>query len=146
MSQPDNTHPCQIFVYGTLKPGERAFDQFCKPYLVDLQTATTPGRLYHLPVGYPALTEEEGWVQGSLLTLASAEALTALDRFEDYDAHDPAGSQYQRLWRRIYSPSHEPLGMAWVYAMARRRVDACGGQWIPHGVWSEKQSPFPFCT
>jgi gamma-glutamylcyclotransferase (GGCT)/AIG2-like uncharacterized protein YtfP len=43
-----------IFVYGTLKKGYRNHDRFCRS-AVDIQPATTWGRLYDLPAGYPGL-------------------------------------------------------------------------------------------
>lgn len=47
-----------IFVYGTLKSGQRNHDYFCGD-AVDIRPATTHGRLYALPAGYPALVVPE---------------------------------------------------------------------------------------
>lgn len=147
MTQPITPHceiqdaPCALFVYGTLKPGERAFDQLCKPYVVDRRAAIAPGRLYHLPVGYPALTLESGWVQGVLLTFSSPHVLTALDQFEDYNPQQPAASEYQRRQHHIYSPNGSNLGLAWVYVMSQERVEGLRGQWLPEGYWSEACCP-----
>ena len=44
----------RVFVYGTLKRGERNHDRFCRGVL-QVEQATMWGRLYHLPVGYPML-------------------------------------------------------------------------------------------
>lgn len=131
---------CSLFVYGTLKPGERAFKRLCQPYVVTMQDAIAPGRLYHLPVGYPALTLEAGWVRGVLLTLASASVLSALDAFEDYDPQKPETSEYQRQQHPIYTPNHSSLGSAWVYVMSQARVVSLQGQWLPEGYWSEAHS------
>jgi gamma-glutamylcyclotransferase (GGCT)/AIG2-like uncharacterized protein YtfP len=81
--------PLLFVVYGTLKPGERAFASLCEPFAIAAQPAQTVGRLYHLPLGYPAMTTEPGWVQGVLLTLSSPNALTAIDAFEEYYPSDP---------------------------------------------------------
>jgi gamma-glutamylcyclotransferase (GGCT)/AIG2-like uncharacterized protein YtfP len=44
----------RLFVYGTLKRGYWNHDRFCSQ-AVSIEPATTWGRLYHLPAGYPAL-------------------------------------------------------------------------------------------
>ena len=129
---------CQVFVYGTLKPGERAFSRFCEPYVVDKQTVMTPGRIYHLPLGYPALTLEEGWVQGVLLTLSNPTALVKLDEFEAFYPDHPQDSEYQRIWHPIYATDQTPLTHAWVYAMTKEQVDTLGGTWLPEGSWSSR--------
>ena len=43
-----------LFVYGTLKRGQRNHDRFCNGVLA-VQEATVLGRLYDLPLGFPAL-------------------------------------------------------------------------------------------
>ena len=43
-----------IFVYGTLKCGQKNHEYFCGA-ATQIQPATTVGRLYALPAGYPAL-------------------------------------------------------------------------------------------
>jgi gamma-glutamylcyclotransferase (GGCT)/AIG2-like uncharacterized protein YtfP len=131
--------PCQLFVYGTLKPGERAFADFCQPFAIATQSAQVRGRIYHLPLGYPAMTLEPGWVQGVLLTLSSSEPLSHLDAFEEYYPDRPAASAYQRQRHPIYDSAHNPLGWAWIYTMERDRVVALGGQWLPGGDWTESQ-------
>jgi gamma-glutamylcyclotransferase (GGCT)/AIG2-like uncharacterized protein YtfP len=47
----DNT---PIFVYGTLKPGEKMF-RHISHVVRDTLPATIPGRLYDTPFGYPLL-------------------------------------------------------------------------------------------
>jgi len=131
---------CHLFVYGTLKPGERAFAQLCQPFVVATQVAQTQGRLYHLPPGYPAMTPEAGWVQGVLLTFANADGLSQIDAFEEYYPDRPHESEYQRRLRPIYDVNQRPLVSAWVYTMAPEHVVALEGQWLPHGYWSETQA------
>lgn len=141
---------------------------YCAPYLEASAPAQTSGRLYHLPQGYPALTEEPGWVQGTVLYLKpdmATSALKALDQFEDYDptgsppaspdqsppqsltslptdsAAPDSANQYTRCLRPIFTPGGQPMGMAWMYIMAISRVQADGGTWIPSGTWSRRQWP-----
>lgn len=128
---------CYLFVYGTLKPGERAFANLCEPFAIAAQPAQTVGRLYHLPLGYPAMTTEPGWVQGALLTLASADALTAIDAFEEYYPDRPQSSEYQRSLQTIYDLNQHSLETAWVYTMNPEQVSRCGGLWLPDGYWTE---------
>ncbi|MEA5451126.1 gamma-glutamylcyclotransferase family protein [Leptolyngbya sp. CCNP1308] len=129
--------PCSLFVYGTLKPGERAFTSLCEPFAIAAQPAQTLGRLYHLPLGYPAMTPEPGWVQGFLLTLSNADALTAIDAFEEYYPDRPESSEYQRSLQMVYDLSQRSLEIAWVYTMSPEQVDGLGGLWLPNGYWTD---------
>lgn len=129
--------PCYLFVYGTLKPGERAFANLCEPFAIAAQPAQTIGRLYHLPLGYPAMTIELGWVQGVLLTLSSLDALTAIDAFEEYYPDCPQSSEYQRSLQTVYDHNQHPLGRAWIYIMSPEQVSRCRGLWLPQGSWTE---------
>lgn len=128
---------CPLFVYGTLKPRERAFTNLCKPFAIAAQPAQTIGRLYHLPLGYPAMTTELGWVQGVLLTLSNSDALTAIDGFEEYYPDRPQSSEYQRSLQTVYDLNQRPLERAWVYTMSLEQVNSFGGLWLPHGYWTE---------
>jgi gamma-glutamylcyclotransferase (GGCT)/AIG2-like uncharacterized protein YtfP len=128
--------PLQVFVYGTLKPGERSFEDYCKPHLVAHQAALTPGRIYHLPMGYPALTLEDGWVKGVLMTFASSAVFERIDILEDYYPDRPQESEYWRIRHPVYTPDQVPLTEAWVYAMAQEKVRGLGGQWLPEGYWT----------
>jgi gamma-glutamylcyclotransferase (GGCT)/AIG2-like uncharacterized protein YtfP len=44
-----------VFVYGTLRPGGRYHDRYCRG-VVAIEPATARGRLEHLPAGYPMVT------------------------------------------------------------------------------------------
>ncbi|PSN15390.1 hypothetical protein C7293_07435 [filamentous cyanobacterium CCT1] len=134
-------YPCPLFVYGTLKPGERAFVEFCAPYLVTSLPALAMGRLYHLPLGYPAMTLEPGWVQGILLIFSSPDCLHAIDAFEEYYPDRSESSEYQRDRHPVFNLQRQPLSTAWIYTMTRDRVTALGGRWLPQGHWSETTVP-----
>ncbi|WP_199305659.1 gamma-glutamylcyclotransferase family protein [Pseudanabaena sp. FACHB-2040] len=131
-----------IFVYGTLKPGERYYELMCAPYVLEKRVAIAPGRLYDLPLGYPAMTLEEGWVTGMRLSFVDWAVLTRLDEFEDYYPNRPLEeSEYQRVERTIFTPDQAPLGKAWVYVMQPLRVQSVGGVWLPNGCWSGSLLP-----
>jgi gamma-glutamylcyclotransferase (GGCT)/AIG2-like uncharacterized protein YtfP len=78
----------KLFVYGTLKPGESNHDRYCQS-VTHIEMAIVYGALYALPMGYPALTIGESFVQGSLLTFASSQILTELDELEEYQPDRP---------------------------------------------------------
>lgn len=68
-------HPlcAKLLVYGTLKRGYWNHDRYCRN-AVDIRPATTWGRLYALPAGYPALEipEEHILAHGTTNPLADA--------------------------------------------------------------------------
>ncbi len=133
---------CKIFVYGTLKPDESAYEKYCAPYVTQAEVALMRGQLFHLPQGYPAMTAGDLWVTGALLTLRAETAISYIDQFEDYDPDRPTTSNlYQRLQRPVFSPNQQPLGTAWVYLMTTARVDALGGARVDAGVWSRQTFP-----
>jgi gamma-glutamylcyclotransferase (GGCT)/AIG2-like uncharacterized protein YtfP len=127
-----------IFVYGTLKPGEANYRHYCEGKAIESIPAYTSGELYDLPLGYPAMTLGERQVWGVLLKFNDPEILTSLDRLEDYEpSRSREENEYERREISIYRPSGRSLGRAWAYLMARERVDALGGQLIPSGCWPQ---------
>jgi gamma-glutamylcyclotransferase (GGCT)/AIG2-like uncharacterized protein YtfP len=54
----NNDNHLRLFVYGTLKKGFWNFDRFCTR-VTSIEPATTWGRLYQLPAGFPALEVPE---------------------------------------------------------------------------------------
>ncbi|MEM6519191.1 MAG: gamma-glutamylcyclotransferase family protein [Cyanobacteria bacterium P01_C01_bin.70] len=131
-----------VFVYGTLKPGEVAYVQYCQPYVAQAQPALMQGELFHLPQGYPAMTLGDRWITGALLTFREQAALALIDQFEDYDpALSKAENLYQRLQRPVFSTERQPLGQAWVYLMSSSRVRNLGGRLVSSDVWSRQQWP-----
>ena len=57
----NNDNHLRLFVYGTLKKGFWNFDRFCTR-AISIEPATTWGRLYQLPAGFPALEVPESSV------------------------------------------------------------------------------------
>jgi gamma-glutamylcyclotransferase (GGCT)/AIG2-like uncharacterized protein YtfP len=137
--------PTQLFVYGTLKPGYRPYQHFCAATVITVQAAIVQGQLYHLPLGYPALTLAGSQpVYGYALTFANDEILARLD---DYEQHDPrqlaqylpesalASCNYVRQWVDLLDFQQLPLGQAWAYVMTVEQVDRLQGQLLPTGIW-----------
>ncbi len=136
----------RVFVYGTLKPGESNYQEYCGDRLLSAIPALIPGQLFVLPAGYPALLWEEtaSWVQGYLLTFVTPEALDALDQLEEYQEHgSPEDNLYQRRLLEVFADLEASppalattLGMAWVYVMELEKIRQLGGEFLPQGYWT----------
>lgn len=123
--------PAGIFVYGTLKAGERAARLAERAGLLRRVPAVAEGLvLYALPQGYPAAVRGHGRVVGELLFFRDlGRALWLLDRYED------AGREYFRRLVRVRTPWGPRL--AWVYLYPNQAaVQRAGGRRLWHGRWS----------
>jgi gamma-glutamylcyclotransferase (GGCT)/AIG2-like uncharacterized protein YtfP len=145
-----------MFFYGTLKRGQSNHDRFCQG-AVRIEPATTLGRLYELPFGFPGLcvnqhdvraigttnylTDAEkqreappdspapGWdvVHGELFTFEDPE--TRLIAFDALEGYTPGeNSLYQRVLIPVQSRGEHLL--AWVYELKRP-----AGVYLPGGRW-----------
>jgi len=134
-----SSNTLQLFVYGTLKSGYDPHAKLCQPWLHALQPALAKGRIYHLPMGYPAMTAEEGWVQGELLLFMNPPD-TVLQRLDDFEGYRPELPQernpYQRQEIPIYDLERNPLTTAWAYIMPMFLVQQVQGEWLPDGIWN----------
>ncbi|PSM45559.1 hypothetical protein C7Y66_29705 [Chroococcidiopsis sp. CCALA 051] len=136
-----NDEIIKVFVYGTLKPGEANYQQFCADYVVAAQEAIALGQLFDLPLGYPAMTPGSLKVYGFLLSFANPEILQQLDWLEDYDPQRAiAENEYYRQQIEVYDTSLAPLGIAWTYLMTLEQVRTFGGVLLPDGWWSSHKS------
>lgn len=129
-----------VFVYGTLKPGEINYNRYCQGRVVEQTKAWTRGQLYHLPrLGYPGMVRcRSGRVEGYLLTFAESSILTILDRLEDYlPERSPQENEYNRHWISVYQlHSQQKLTEAWGYTMAIETVKQWQGVLISSGWWN----------
>ncbi|MBW4553088.1 MAG: gamma-glutamylcyclotransferase [Aphanocapsa sp. GSE-SYN-MK-11-07L] len=126
----------QVFVYGTLMPGQSGYQQFCAGQVIQTRRAIAPGQLYDLPAGYPAMTSGPGWVQGYVLAFANPQILVQLDDYEDYDpGRGKADNLYYRQQLEVFSRDRTSLGLAWVYLMRSQFVQVMGGKYLPSGRW-----------
>lgn len=134
-----------LFVYGTLKPGEPNY-HVCAEFVVQAEAAIAPGRLYHLPFGYPAMTlADSGEVHGYILTFADPIALVILDEFEQhcpdtfrrmlpeavYEEH-----QYSRKPIHVFNPKRSHMQVAWGYVMTQEQICRLRGVFVPNGNWT----------
>ncbi len=127
----------RVFVYGTLKPGEVNYKKYCADKVVDVKRAFVQGRLFALPMGYPAMTLGNTQVHGYLLYFSNQKILNELDVLEDYQpTRQPPKNLYNRQIIEVYEPQSLALGWAWVYLMTLDRVEQLGGFLQPDGWWS----------
>jgi len=127
----DRTWP--VFVYGTLRPGQKNFNRFLFGRILASVPATVTGRLYFVPDGgYPYLLPEAGRVAGDLMDLDPRyrkETLRDLDALEEYDPQDEAHSVYLRRQTEAVLADGR-LTTAWVYYWNCPDIN---GIWIPSG-------------
>jgi len=112
--------PVGVFVYGTLKRG------FGNHHLVEdaeeILEATTPGVLYDLPYGFPAMvlpedaprnqSDESPLVHGELCIYPEdelPEILRRLDFLEGYYPNRPESSLYLRILVKVQTPDGRTL-------------------------------------
>ncbi len=127
-----------VFVYGTLKPGEANFAYYCAGKVQKQISAYTWGNLYALPVGYPAMTEGKNKVRGFLLTFIDSNVLNSLDRLEGYQpGRDSSLNEYYRQLVDIYSLDDRFLGKVWAYFMTVNRVKRYRGIIMTSGWWTD---------
>ena len=126
----------QVFVYGTLKPGESNYKIYCQGKTIAEIAAYTRGQLYHLAPGYPGMTEGNDIVRGYLLSFSDTQILDSLDTLENYSEHRAAQlNDYYRQQVPVYSLSNESLGTAWCYLMSLERVVSYQGKLLTTQSW-----------
>lgn len=130
---------CNVFVYGTLKPGEANFAAYCQGKVIAQTPAYTWGNLYALPVGYPAMTEGNSKVQGMLLSFNDPQILQSLDRLEGYQSQRAAElNEYYRAFVMVYSFGDRPINQAWAYYMTLAQVRQYKGIKLTANSWTGK--------
>lgn len=130
----------KVFVYGTLKPGERNYQFYCAQ-AVEVVEAIAYGKLYDLPMGYPAAVFTESYfVRGYLLAFSQIAVLQSLDQLEDYYPSRPKNQNlYQRHQIEVYNFNNKSLGQAWTYSMSQQQIDFYGGVFVSDGWWRSKK-------
>lgn len=132
------TELLHVFVYGTLKPGERYHDRYCGGKVIEAREAIVYGQLFDFPdLGYPGMTEGSSPIYGVVLTFADLEVLNSLDELEGYEPQRPIWqNEYIRVQTETFSLEHQPLTLAWVYLMQIEQAKRMGGVWLPNGQWT----------
>lgn len=107
-----------VFVYGTLRRGEKNYPRYLGGRTVAELSGTVAGELFFVSDGgYPYLAPGEGRVHGEVMVLDPrhyAATLRALDELEEYDPRDEASSVYLRRRARVLLADGSDR-LAWVY-------------------------------
>jgi len=128
-----------VFVYGTLKPGECNYQRYCQGQVIAERRALALGKLYALSLGYPGMVAGDGIVQGVILSFADPNIFLDLDQLEDYQPHRPAEeNEYQRQQISVFDLNRQPLGLVWAYLMDIKTVEFYSGVLIPDGCWKNQ--------
>ncbi|KAM3103051.1 gamma-glutamylcyclotransferase [Phormidesmis sp. 146-12] len=149
----------RVFTYGTLQPQEllkpdaNSYQRSCAQKLVESREAIAFGTLYHLPLGYPAMTPGTAPIYGSLLSFSDPSILQIMD---DYERHDPddlkqvfpdqnlEDHEYGRQEIEVFDHHLHALGVAWAYVMTMPQIDRLQGIPVVSGRWSStKNNPQP---
>lgn len=126
-----------VFVYGTLRPGQKNFLPFLGGRVLRTVPASIEGRLYFVrDGGYPYLLPEPGRVAGDLAFLdprLREETLGGLDSLEEYDPLDEDHSIYLRRQAKVTLADGGHV-TAWVYYWNCPDIQ---GIWISSGDFLE---------
>jgi len=127
-----------VFVYGTLMPGQCNHHRYCHPHLQSATLGYVLGKLYHLQhLGYPGVCEGTDPVWGYCLTFKADFSLISLDGLEDYDPQRPADqNEYNRSRTTVFGPNGQPQSEAWIYRMTPANIQRHQGIYLPSGKWS----------
>ena len=123
-----------MFVYGTLRRGERAWCQI-EPYAAGSEMARCRGTMVAFASGYPGLAlDGDSVIIGELITLRDLE--TALAALDDYE-----GDEFTR--RAIEVETAAGPVRAWVYAVEdhaimERGTPVPGGDWVAYRLGSAR--------
>lgn len=136
--------PSAVFVYGTLKQGERNFAVSQQAGWVRSEPGWLEGfRLFHipqrerLPYSYPAIAQGEGRVWGEVQRFKDLEfALSVLDPLEDQ------GREYLRIPATAQTESGALLVWVYVYP-SLEAIRRAQGILISSGVWSDPPGEEP---
>ncbi len=128
-----------IFVYGTLRKGEKRHSVMLRHDATGGETATTTGTLLDLD-SYPGLVVDvpAGSVTGELYDVPDPDALfEELDEIEAFRGFGVLGSLYRRAIMRVRS---DPSGsrLAWTYVYTSPRA---GARIIGSGDWRDCRHP-----
>ena len=135
---------CHVFVYGTLKPNEANYAEYCAGKAISEQQAIAYGELFALPMGYPAMILGDQQVHGYLLSFPDISILESLDDLEDYQCDRAAAENaYNRQQIEVFDVEGNSLGIAWAYLMTLEQVTKFGGIAQLDGCWSGLTNPNP---
>ncbi len=129
-----------LFVYGTLLPGQDNHRRFVEKYQPKVSAARAKGIMYHLPEdGYPVVVEGSGEVNGVLFeTRELAVILPELDEIEKYTGVESQSD----LIREIRDVQNLDTGETvkahmFLWPPSRREWLEKNGEIVPDGDWKK---------
>lgn len=127
----------RVFVYGTLRFGQKNFFRFLGGKALKILPATIEGRLYFVKDGgYPYLLPGRGKVFGDLVFIDPKQAestLRELDALEEYDPNNETGSVYLRRPAFVELTSGKRIE-AWTYYW---NCPGITGVWVKSGDFAD---------
>ncbi len=107
-----------VFVYGTLRPGEKNYPRYLGGRTSRERPGTIRGELYFVrDGGYPYVAEGDSIVRGDVMEIDPAlyhQTLRALDELEEYDPENEAESVYLRRRTAVRLDDGADV-IAWTY-------------------------------
>jgi gamma-glutamylcyclotransferase (GGCT)/AIG2-like uncharacterized protein YtfP len=123
----------RLFVYGTMRHGQTARSLIANQ-ITAAEPATTSGKIYAFPMGYPGYVEESGGiVHGEVLWLIELAATFGL-----LDAYE--GQDFARMIQQVTLANGEQV-WAWIYVLSDPGAVKLGtliedGDWVRY--WTEQ--------
>ncbi|MBS1118722.1 MAG: hypothetical protein H6Q90_950 [Deltaproteobacteria bacterium] len=124
----------RLFVYGTMRAGQTARSLVANS-ITKTAKATTSGKIYAFPMGYPGFTEGDGTgtVAGEVLWLTELAATFGL-----LDAYE--GQDFARVIKKVTTDAGEEV-WTWIYTLADPSAVQLGtliedGDWVRY--WTEQ--------
>ncbi len=124
----------RLFVYGTMRQGQTARSLVANQ-ITRCVKATTTGKIYAFPMGYPGFTEGDGTgqVHGEVLWLTELPATFGL-----LDAYE--GQDFARVIKQVVLETGEEV-WTWIYTLADPGTVKLGtliadGDWVRY--WTEQ--------
>lgn len=129
-----------LFVYGTLRPGESAWNRLASAATSTTTTTTPNGSLYRLPNGtYPFLVPGGLGVWGDLVSIrpdAYAATIASIDAYEGYNPNRPINSQ--PYVRALITTASGVRAYAWIATPQQAAYIRTAGNIIPTGDWKRR--------
>jgi gamma-glutamylcyclotransferase (GGCT)/AIG2-like uncharacterized protein YtfP len=123
----------RLFVYGTMRQSQTA-RSLVAASIAKTAPATTTGRIYAFPMGYPGFVEGEGTVVGEVLWLTDlAGTFGLLDAYE--------GDDFARVLKQVRLTETGEELWTWIYVLADADAARLGtpiddGDWLRY--WAEQ--------
>ncbi len=118
-----------VFVYGTLRSGERNHRLLKEANLVESH-CWTDGFLFDTGCGYPAMTAGTEKVVGELYEI-NKELLAMLDQLEGYYG-ETERNHYDRVKKHIFSGDKEYIALGYIYPSGKELKRIYENDWLAY--------------